>query len=212
MAAMTLDTIRKHNIVHKYLRGKLTPEEVIEFEVFVLDKPELIEELELDGAFSACFPDAIAEPAKPAFDWRQFWHFPALSSAATIMFALLVWTVWPEPAASPAQHSGLGAAQVVYFDTLRSGDQAPRRLHLQPGITNLTLVLTPTHFNQSPYQVELANQRSTAFSVSDLTINGMGELTLSIPAGQLDAGLYQVTITSAMQQSETITLDIHKQG
>lgn len=48
--------IDDNNIKSKYLRGLLTSEEVDQFESHLMDKPELVEELELDDAFFNILP------------------------------------------------------------------------------------------------------------------------------------------------------------
>ncbi|MEP4299102.1 MAG: hypothetical protein ABJ340_05400, partial [Paraglaciecola sp.] len=49
--------ITQNDIIQKYLRNKLTPEETVEFEEYIMDKPHLLEQLELDSVMVETMPN-----------------------------------------------------------------------------------------------------------------------------------------------------------
>ena len=82
---MTMDrqTIREEGIIERYIRNELSEEDAVAFEMYYLDKPDLVEELELEAMLHENLADAIAAPARKK-------HRPFLAVAATALVGMAV--------------------------------------------------------------------------------------------------------------------------
>ena len=56
--------ISQNDIVQRYLQNKLTPEETVMFEEYMMDKPELLEQLELDSVMVGILPQVKNQTEK----------------------------------------------------------------------------------------------------------------------------------------------------
>ncbi len=81
--------IEDNDIAAKYLRGDLTPEEASDFEIYLIDKPDLIEQLEMDGLLFKKLPqlEELTKPQKAKFHW--FFGFSWQTSLVTIAICML---------------------------------------------------------------------------------------------------------------------------
>ncbi|MFT4928282.1 MAG: hypothetical protein ACI8WB_004401 [Phenylobacterium sp.] len=87
--------IEQNNIVAKYLRGQLTPEETVVFEEYLMDKPALIEQLEMESTLFRTMPQAVKSIDKqPA---KKFWWFATPWWAGWASFATLLICVLSYP-------------------------------------------------------------------------------------------------------------------
>jgi hypothetical protein len=100
--------IDDNNIKNKYLRGLLTPDEIIQFESYLMDKPTLVEELELDDVFFRVMPRSQKLQVSPSPRIWGFLNIPLRSALAPIVICLFVIplglvAVFTEPGTSSIQ-------------------------------------------------------------------------------------------------------------
>lgn len=207
MQAMDRAYIEQNNVVQRYRSGKLTAEENEAFEVYLLDKPTLVEELELDAILadglskSALAPhNNVQQPTQSQGLWGIRWltanHLWA--SCCTLLVALLL----IQPGQQPAQIQG--ANQVVYLDTLRSSNQSLTQVTLAKNSQQLVLFIPANPGQKGPFNVELQNaQQQAQFSQSQVPLSNTGDLVLTLKRELLNTGQYQLQITDLPTQTQT---------
>ena len=106
--------IEQNAIDTKYLRNQLTPEQTEEFEVYLLDHPEMLEQIELDAVLGSELPNVTLPTVKPFS--LSAWFAPASLATgfalATISFS--VFTV------SLMADRGLSASPSLFVDITRN--------------------------------------------------------------------------------------------
>ncbi len=84
--------IDHNDIIAKYLRGQLTPEESVAFEEYLMDQPALIEQLELDSLLIRTMPEAVKSAESQVKQVvKKYWFFntPLFASFATLLICVV---------------------------------------------------------------------------------------------------------------------------
>ncbi|TQV82943.1 hypothetical protein [Aliikangiella coralliicola] len=83
--------IDENDIVAKYLRGQLTPEETIDFETYLIDKPELVELVEMDSVLYKALPEVKTKNKKNHIgrETRWFGVFSPFSGLAAVLIVFV---------------------------------------------------------------------------------------------------------------------------
>ncbi|WP_416305963.1 hypothetical protein [Neptunicella sp. SCSIO 80796] len=184
--------IAENDIKRRYLHNKLTAEETAEFEAYILDKPALLEELELDSVFISAYPNMM----KKSPFWRSLtdkWLWPGLGvaiggalSAAIILIAFIPQTSFELSKQSP---------EIVYLETMRSvsGRTSVRFL---PSQEEKLLVIDTGLRAREHVNLILENESGTVKNNwSSITTNSNGELIVMLVKTRLIGGNYRMTVT-----------------
>ena len=130
--------IEENGIVTKYLRGQLTPEETSEFEAYFLDKPEIIEQLELDSILIKNTGRAFENLQRAGIRnrWLNLTQIVSAMAAGALLVVIL-------PSMVAEKEVNLEGAQIEYFETFRSSETRPQRklFDVSSEIENLVLVI-----------------------------------------------------------------------
>ena len=129
MSQLNDEYIKQHNLVTRYIRGQLTPEEAAEFESYFIDKPDLLEQIELETVLYEQIPKVEIQPQEKndlSLNWLgKLTAWMGQSTANTLVafagscmlgIGLTLMTIQGEP----GQQGAAGIGQVVYTDTYRS--------------------------------------------------------------------------------------------
>ena len=206
---MDRDYIEQHDILDRYRRNQLTPEMRIEFEEYILDKPDLIEQLELDMLFESGLQGQTAGSLKEA-------------SASSIRPRGLFF-------AASAAFSLLAASVVLNFlqnsENRRLTDELARASGAQPNIQILDLptvlsdggsfrpvgtLLLDTPAAIAIFNVQLPFPEEPRFRVlirshpegreilvlNDVEPHGEGDLVFSLPLALFEPGNYYVEVSA----------------
>lgn len=198
---MNHEYIEKNNIVERYLRGTLSPEESTEFEQYFLDKPDLLEQLELDHLLYQQLPQAevIKDKSWGYIVWEHLFGSPVKSltmiACTCLLSVLVVVGILHEP------DMVTGSGQVVYTDTYRSNQPQKRvNIELQQGVENLVLVTPVEVFNQHYRVVVVEEDNGRELLNNNTWVNADGELTIVLPVELLKSGNYVLKV-SAIEQN-----------
>ena len=196
--------IKEKNIIARYLRGSLTPEESIEFEEYLIDKPELIEQLEIDSQLMKTLPAVDYKSKRPQTASMQklwFWTTPLRASFATGFSCLLGFYLflfyWPDMPVKPPQ-PGLVAkpSQVVFLDTLRSGSgDTPRQIALIKGSRSISLgIPAEPDYPTIKYKIQVSHSQIAQgkFSTECRLADQSGYFFLTLEGEPLQPGLYVI--------------------
>ncbi len=115
--------IEENEIEIKYLRNQLTPEELEEFEVYLMENPEALQRIQIDRVFSDNFNqiDIVDRSLSPLSKfYAGLLETKVFTSAFSFCLGLLsMWVLVSYATFKP------GAAQVAYFSEIRGAGELP---------------------------------------------------------------------------------------
>lgn len=112
--------IDENEIEIKYLRNQLTTEELEEFEVFLIDNPELVEQLELDSTLLNGLEVLKQNVKKPKPIFHKIFSFDMLPIMASFMSGLLVVVLFQSWFGENKTAEILSSTQIEYLSGFRS--------------------------------------------------------------------------------------------
>ena len=205
------DYINQNDIVKRYLHNKLTPEETLEFEVYILDKPELLEQLELDMVLIETLPKVnVVEKQKreekselkPSF-WQVLLGTPIKASFATgfacVLFAALLFPISEQPS------SITGNIEIFYLSDVRGGT-FEQKFEVAQTADTLIFVLEAEFAQPEPFEVKLINQETGKQIplLESYIPSEVGEIYVSIGAQTLPKGKYRFEYYPAAEEDKKL--------
>ena len=180
--------IEQHSIDIKYLRNQLTPEENEEFEVYLLEHPDMLEQLELDNALMKAMPEVSIKQQSTSgsslLSWISLKSFAsgALASAAVMTFAII-----GLEQASVTQSQNILLVANRSINTTQQPDYF-EPIGVQPGGSSLTAL-----FRSNPFVVLIdpAVNESTAFKADISRVSGAGDRELVASITNLNGEPFQ---------------------
>ena len=201
--------IEENEIEIKYLRNQLTPDQLEEFEVYLMENPEAIEGLELIETLTAQAPAAY-EKNKTPFVSKVMSLISASTIAAYGLGALTAFAVFLGVNTSQVASSNKAAfSQVVYLSPNRGNGKDQKHIEVKVpdlksfkrGGNNLVLVLDTNRILSSVYFVEILNSEDEPIQTFELVMSdGLGQLTVVIPADRLSDTLHKVLVKDSANE------------
>lgn len=185
MNPMDREFIEKHEIKQRYLHGKLTPEEAEGFEIFLMDNPDVLDDLELDALFVSHLRRTEGSQQKTMKAWYEIFTLSPVGSFASIVFGFLIgWWIFSQPADLMQGQSG----QLVYLTDMRGTNQENSQdITLSSTNKAMVLVFSPAEIEHLWYDVELKDPSGKSLhKFNDVSLSSMDELNLIVPAKLLD--------------------------
>lgn len=205
MSQLNREQIEQYELIRRYVRDQLTPEETIEFENYFLDKPDLLDQIELETLLYQQLKQADDTSVNKTVEMANHSLASKLKSvpsfialAAVVLLGVLLTFRLPDTPAT-SQYS---VAQVVYIDQYRSVSAEQRTLiKVNDGIEELVLVAS-VEFHQHDYQVQLVRESTNSVLLNTrVNQNSDGEIALTLPVSQLHKGNYLLTLSAIKQPS-----------
>ncbi|WDE11984.1 hypothetical protein [Thalassomonas haliotis] len=193
--------IKEKNIISRYLRGGLTPEETIEFEEYLIDKPELIEQLEIDNQLMKTLPEVNYSAAKTQTSIFDFLMTPLRASFATGFSCLMgfyLFTLYDGSISAPPQGLVAKQSQVVFLDTLRgagSSQDAPRTITLSAGTNSISIgVPAEPDYPTVKYKIQVNHDQipKGQFSTKCRLADQSGYFFITLEGEPLQPGVYLI--------------------
>ena len=202
---MNADYISQHDIVQRYLKGKLTPEETVEFEEYIVDKPELLEELEVDSVMVEHLPKlkTAAQRLRPSSLWMRLFGTPLKASLGTGFAVLLVVALFA-PHFNQQGRPLDGNIALYYLSEVRGQAGIEQTVDVAKTTDTIIFVLDVEIEQSTPYKVSLLNIDSdTRIALSQRYLaSEVGEIYVSIPAKNLPKGRYLIEYHPVNQKSD----------
>jgi hypothetical protein len=205
--------IIQNDIVVRYLRNKLTADEIIAFEEYAMDKPELLEQLELDSVLMETLPDVLATPQKlktilTKFNWKLV-AMPILGISLAMNVGFYMVTATNE-LATPA------SSQIAYLDMLRNSPDRKFTLSLENNKHQIVLVISPSKPGIGEYTVSLAQKDKETIFSGKFFENSENELVISVPTELLTTQNYVLNLSAetpvVYNEKIAITFTLDKVG
>ena len=216
--------IEKAEVVERYVRGQLPPEERQAFEEHFLACDECFEKLQTAERFAAGMRDAAergflkAPPQVSSSGWFA-WAFAATACIALVMAGLAGWAYFgripqlqsqlrQSTAQLEAEQQTPGRTEqalaveqaeanvpLVTLQASRAGGETAQVL-LKPDNKQLILWIEPGPSRYREFRLEVfSSQNYLVTSVDHLAVGHYGALAASLPTKQLPAGDFRITLT-----------------
>ncbi|MCV2886391.1 hypothetical protein OE749_16980 [Aestuariibacter sp. AA17] len=188
-----------NDLLHRYHKGMLTPEEEIEFETRLISDPALLHEMEIEALLHKYMPEV------------QKLRQPVTSKVASIKSRISQYS-WQALAASILVFSLSGSyvfkvyhsqndtftatSSVVFLETVRSSSQPMAVFKKRPGAESLLVFWQTRPLSKAQYTIDVTTA-STTESVYSTTINVTdehGEIAIMLPTDKLHGSEYQIRL------------------
>ncbi|MEP0355294.1 hypothetical protein [Paraglaciecola sp.] len=184
------ETINQNDIVQKYLHNKLTPEETVEFEEYIMDKPHLLEQLELDSVMVEHLPSVQEIPVQS----RLFSSiFKTIAFAAPVLCCVvLLLILFNEPS---TMYTANNNSHIHYLENLRSvNKKITENITVERNTRSLMIVATP-YVLAEQHQVSLINPLTSELIYSDVKkLSELGQLNVLVNGNVIDLGLVKLRV------------------
>lgn len=205
---MNKQYIQANHIIQRYLHGKLTAAEMIEFEEYLLMHPDMVEEFELSAIFKKTLGQAAKQPRAESSAGkllRLFWPLGGVLIGSAATWLLLGYQ-------QPKHVATAISPDVIYIGEMRgvsTSQQPPVGAVLEAGSQQQILVLDVSLAEGQLFDVELqASNGQLLQSWPALEKNAQGELVIlaTLQAANAPSTIIAVreSNTSAMVLSATI--------
>ena len=196
MSKMDDRYIAENDVIKRYLKDKLTPEETIRFEEYILDKPELLEQLVVDAVLVENYSIALDEvknsEKESKFDWRKFWHIPVATCVITSFAAVFV-VIWLNTTGMVA--SNISKTELIYIDTMRSANTEIQKIELEKvnGVNSYILIFDVDTQNII-YDVVLRNSQNKVLSEVEIHPDVNSQVIFNLVTDNLRDGQYTLRL------------------
>ena len=198
--------ISQNDIVKRYLHNKLTPEETVEFEEYMLDKAELLERLELDSVLVRQFSKTSTKVPQ---GWLTWFTEPLKASISTFALCSAVFGLLFTMQTQTPDWSHSSSMDVIYVSNVRGLTQIDASLSQSQSAETVLLVLQPEGVSRQKYKVSIIDQQGQALFLEQLfSANNNGDLIVPIQSKGLSLGILELVITSTTNETEVYNLRI----
>lgn len=196
----------QQSFVQRYIHNQLLPDEIIVFEEYLMEHPELLEAIELDKLMSHGLGNVSPVSAQSDTKHKSRWFYWLLTGAcATYLIVFLAGT-------SPSQSTKLeGIDRLVYIDAIRSADSVQKRILLKASSQKMMLLLSTGLGQTGPFDVKVTRIKSgeTVAEIHNVKQTETNDIVLLLNTELFTTGFYQLTtkdIPSQVQTSAIIEL------
>lgn len=214
MSKLTQKTIEQHDVIAKYLQGRLLAEEAAEFEVYLMDHPALLEQLELDDMMIRTMPQAMTDMKGAKVKNQRWWDWlfvtPLRSNLAT--FALccigftLLYPVLNKHLEQSSQDAVMANIQHIFLAPMRGARDSRFIPEIMPLSADRYIEVTIQTSDEATttYDISIINRASKATVMASRRFNIMqsGDIKLTLPTRSFTSGEYQLTAKPVNSQSE----------
>ncbi len=210
MKPMDREYIQEFDVVHRYVHGKLTAEEMAEFEVYLMEHPELLEEVQIDQAFhqygqqaSQVKKDENAGSLLP--DWLKGAFGGVFASAAVVM--VMVTGGLFDKGLTPVD--SVSESQIYYVQNLRSQEQQMlHKIALEKQADVLVLAVTPMSLSEL-HDMQLFDAKTNELIFKDtLKLSDDGLLSIALRTSLLNNDRYSVKVVPQGDEQYVLNFDI----
>ena len=198
---MDLKQIQQEQLIERYVAGNLSAETKEAFELFMLDHPQVLEEVRLETLMR----DALQGPARDALDEvpsapHRRAYAPPLALAATLIIGIALGWVMKAPTPPAGE-----AVQMVRVGLTRNDDEIRVSVPPSPHQTMvLSIHVTDIPMPEVQYAVRLSGHN--VLIEQDIAANGSGDLVFQINRAHLE-GLKEVHLSVRGPTEDPIALD-----
>lgn len=208
---MNKEFIEQNDIAHKYLTGQLSDTELEEFEVYLMDNPSVIDDLNVEEVMSAGMsaikePEGVARPSQPAIAlpfWQKSSIATALGSFVLGVLTMMVFNI---------DHGPINSPQIQYLVTessVRGGsdDTPPVEFEFDESSfargsrDQFTLVADTTDYGGTRHEVVINlespdKKKTQVMKLEHVVPNAEGQIVLTLNISDFSPGKYEMAISA----------------
>jgi hypothetical protein len=196
---MNREYISQHNVVERYLSGRLTEVELAAFEERCLWDHEVLDELEVaerlrEGLLDLGETQAPAAGRGPLARWLLS---PQWAAAASVMLVVsLAITGGLLFTQSPGPDAGFATARVYAIEMTRSAGEPAALVRVDPADQWVVLVIYPDLERHDRFQAGLyrAGEARAVWQAGDILPGTADSLAVTLPARLLEPGMYRLQV------------------
>jgi|GEM_PF-4244506 len=195
-------------LIQAYLQNKLTPEEAIEFEVYIMDKSELLEKLQMDNLLQQSMHNmqqttALA-PANEGF-WKPLYSNVLAAASCAALFIVVGTTQFNVPPTLTNTQS----PSIIYLESFR-GDKNIFDVKYTQHETFKILAIDLPPASQGVFNLSITNNKAQSVVTSTLSPNANNELIFILYADALTDGAFQLNVTQQNNNISTYDLMVKR--
>lgn len=192
--------VDNNDVINRYLQNRLSPEEIDAFEVYFIDKPHIVEQLELNYGLLQSLPQLQwgtqhkSERKSGLFLW--LW---AASSSIACLFLIVLYL-------GNASKPGVEHVELFYLSAMRSADEQALLLPLNSATDSVILVVSVPDNEGTTYTVDIVDTGTSRIVFTNrYTVNDLNEIYLPVPRVKLASSRYEVRYKRADKRSSPMT-------
>ena len=212
MKPMESQYILEQDIPARYLADKLSAEEEIQFEEYLMENPEMVDRLELDRVFTQHLPKATEKKTETRSNWMQWFQTPlrlATFAAAVFFLGITVSPHFLAPSSVPDANGIGGNLDIVYLSPLRGNLDTPSAVaSLSGNVDTMLLVLQPGETSSLNYTVNIVGKdgQGPQLNIADVAANSVGDVIVPLDVSELQPGMFEVQLKGKADGAKTETL------
>ncbi|GAB2686956.1 hypothetical protein Q4574_03555 [Aliiglaciecola sp. 3_MG-2023] len=194
MRPMDQEYIQNNDIANRYMQGKLCAEESEEFEVYLMENSEIVDQLELDSMLINTLP-LINTTSKPKNSfWQSLFKTPTRASLTTLGSCILVFTLMLNYNHFSFFEKTLSSPSMVYVSSVRGNTTSvDASFSLNEISSSVSLVLQDEFNANDKYQVDIyANTEKKPSYTGTYIPNTDREVIISLYKEMLQPGLMKI--------------------
>ncbi|MEP4890204.1 MAG: hypothetical protein ABJV04_09285 [Aliiglaciecola sp.] len=197
MKPMDRDYIESNDIANRYMQGKLCAEECEEFEVYLMENSEIVEQLELDSMLIKALPFIHEAPKAKTTFWQSLYQTPVRASLTTFCSCLFVFSLIFNFDLFSSSENTLSSPSMIYVSSVRGNTTSvDASFSLDEISSSVSLVLQDEFDIKQAYQVDIyANTDSKPLHTGTYTPNTEREVIISLYKEMLQPGLMEIKYT-----------------
>ncbi|GJM10741.1 MAG: hypothetical protein DHS20C11_30170 [Lysobacteraceae bacterium] len=181
--------------LYRYTQRKLSEEEEEQVELWLMENPEGLEEVRLDGVLRG--GAASSQSAKPWLSMPRWLHAIAYATLATV-------AIYPH-IHGQSDHPSVAPANIVTLNTLRSVDDDIAQL--RPDAESVTVIQVPVaYMSTESYDATLTRDGATVLSVSALQPSSSDLVAVMIGAGAMEPGEYRLELVGTSSGEQFVSV------
>lgn len=187
--------INEDEWIHRYINKQLTAEESIEFESYILDKPELVEKLELDNLMQRSLRtlqnERHVDSANEGF-WKPLYsNILAIASCSALFVVLGVnhFSKFESAASFIETHS----PSIIYLESFRGDKRIFEVSFKRNEPAKIFTIDLPPNSNGN-FNLSITREDKTEVFKSTLSPNANKELILILDRNALDEGSFRLNV------------------
>jgi hypothetical protein len=206
MKPMDQQYIEKHDIAHRYLHGRLTPEETQEFEVYLMDNPEMVEVLEVDQLLTVELEQTDLQPVSQSKKFsllNMLFGSPSGASLVTFGCCALLFVLLPQTTTLVGTDLSQPTDLVSLSETRSGSGSIDAVISLSENTSTVILIIQTKYSENGIYNVTVRGQTSDSLITNgQFNANSKGELFVPLDMHKMHPGLITIEY---MQHSKPAT-------
>ncbi|MCH9693193.1 MAG: hypothetical protein K0U72_01680 [Gammaproteobacteria bacterium] len=183
------------DLLDAYVQGKLPPEQQAQFETYIMDKPDLLEQAELGLLMQEGFKVNETSSVAPKSHAEPRWRLAAAAAIVSLgVGSMLGYSVGGDPSGQSGSANGLLTSQIINLSITRS--ESPREINVvvSDDIDVVVLRVPLPDPESRLYALSVSSDAGPVGTVTRVRPDGGGVLTVALDAADLKAGNYSIAV------------------